>query len=191
MDTIAKNNPALSEQVSFIIQHHVKPNHHAEYEQWLKKTILEAAKFPGHMGTHVARPTDGNDTYEIAVRFANRKYAEDWVNSQKRKDLILEVEDHIAEPEKLNIRSGIDYWFTAVTEGHVAPKRWKQWLTSVSVIWPLTVVIPTLLGPLFKALPFLGEWGVRQLVTAMAVVFMVVYVVMPPYTRAIAKWLSR
>lgn len=191
MDTIAKNNPTLSEQVSFIIQHHVKPDRHAEYEEWLKKTILEAAKYPGHMGTHVSRPTDGNDTYEIAVRFATRRDAENWINSQKRKDLIREVEAHIAEPEKLNIKSGIDYWFTSVTEGHKPPKRWKQWLTSVSVIWPLTVFIPMLLDPLFDAVPVLGAWGMRQLVTAMAVVFMVVYVVMPPYTRAIARWLSR
>lgn len=192
MDTVRKvNSTNLQDQVSFVIQHKVKPDHHGEYEEWLKKTIAEAAKFQGHMGTQVARPASGHDTYEIAVRFATREDAERWVESETRKELIREVEPHIAEPERLNIKSGIDYWFTSVTEGNVPPKRWKQWLTSVSVIWPLTIVIPWLLRPLFRAVPVLGTYGVSQLVVAMCVVAMVVYVVMPPYTRAIAKWLSR
>lgn len=191
MDTATKNKNGLSEQVSFIIQHNVKPEHHENYEVWLKKTILEAAKYPGHMGTQVARPAPGHHNYEIAVRFATRADADRWIESETRKALIKEVEPHIAEPEKLQVSSGIDYWFTSVTEGNKPPKRWKQWLTSVSVIWPLTVLIPMILSPLFEAVPVLGAWGVRQLLTAMCVVAMVVYVVMPPYTRAIAKWLSR
>ena len=192
MDTERKvNSTHLEDQVSFIIQHRVKPGHTEAYEEWLKKTILEAAKFQGHMGTQVARPAAGKNLYEISVRFATRADAERWVDSETRKGLIREVEPHIAEPEKLNIKSGIDYWFTSVTEGNVPPKRWKQWLTTVSVIWPLTIVIPLVLRPLFRAVPVLATYGVQQLIVALFVVGMVVYVVMPPYTRLIAKWLSR
>ena len=189
MDT--KTSAKLSEQVTFVIKHNVKPDHHDAYEVWLHKTIAEAAKYHGHMGTQVARPTAGSHQYEIAVRFATRADAEQWIESEARKDLIKEVEPHISEPERLDISSGIDYWFTSVTEGNKPPKRWKQWLSSVAAIWVLTMIIPWLLGPLFHAVPLLGTFGIRQLLTAMCVVFMVVYVVMPPFTRAIAGWLSR
>lgn len=181
----------LNEQVSFVIQHKVKPDHHDEYEVWLRKTIAEAAKFKGHMGAQIARPAKGGDNYEISVRFATRADADRWIESETRKALIREVEPHIQEPETLKISSGIDYWFTSVTEGGVPPPRWKQWLTTVSVIWPLSILMPMALEYLFRAVPVLGTFGIRHLISAMIMVGLLVYVIMPPYTRAIAKWLSK
>lgn len=181
----------FSDQVSFIIRHHVKPGLHEQYETWLHTIIAEAAKYHGHQGAHVARPAPGGDIYEIAVRFDNRSDAEAWVNSQTRKDLIRQVEPLIAEPETLKIKSGIDYWFTSVAEGGTPPPRWKQWLTTVSVIWPMSIVLPLVLGYLFELIPPLGVWGVRHLVQAMCMVGLLVYVIMPPYTRLLSKWLTR
>lgn len=180
-----------AEQVSFVIQHKVKPGHHAEYETWLHHIIGEAAKFHGHMGAHIARPPGDGDTYEISVRFASREDALAWMNSATRADLVRDVLPLIQEPERLVIRSGIDYWFTPATENHVAPPRWKQWLTTVSVIWPLSMLMPLALGYVFRVVPILGRFGVAQLVTAMCMVGLLVYVIMPPYTRAISKWLSK
>ncbi len=180
-----------TEQVSFVIQHEVKPGFHEQYEKWLKKIIKEAAKFHGHYGAQVARPEEGGHVYEIAVRFASRQDAEKWINSETRHKLIEELKPIISHDEKIDIKSGVDYWFTTYTEGHKAPKRWKQWLMSVSVIWPLTMVVPMLWDPLFKAFPVLGTWGLRQGFIAMTVVFFVVYVVMPPYAKRMAQWLSK
>lgn len=181
----------LSEQVSFVINHHVKPGHHEEYERWLHVVTAEAAKYRGHMGTHIARPAPGGDIYEIAVRFANRPDADAWINSQTRKDLVKRIESMIVEPEKLKVKSGIDYWFTSVTEGAEPPPRWKQWLTTVSVIWPLSMVLPLILGRLFRAVPILGTFGVAQLISALCMVGLLVYVIMPRYTRLLEKWLTK
>ncbi len=105
------------EQVSFIIQHNVKPDCHEAYEKWLHVIIEEAGKFPGHMGAHVARPAKGGNLYEISVRFASRSDAERWADSDVRKKLVEELARFVAEPEHLNIQSGVDYWFTAATGG--------------------------------------------------------------------------
>lgn len=180
-----------SEQVSFIIHHEVKPDRHVEYQAWLKKIIAQAAKFPGHNGANVFPPAKGTHDYEIVVRFASREDALRWAESKTRRALIKEASDYIDSPESVHIRSGIDYWFTAATQSHRPPKRWKQWLTTVSVIWPLTLLMPITLAPLFEVFPFLGIPGVRQLLSSMILVGLVVYVVMPHYTRLIAKWLSR
>lgn len=191
MKNESKSAAAVSEQVFFIIGHDVKPDQHDAYESWLKRIVPEAAKFPGHLGANVSRPPKGSHHYEIAVRFARDEDALRWVDSNTRRRLIAEVGEYLTNPEKVAIKSGIDYWFTPATGASRAPWRWKQWLTTVSVIWPLSIVVGTILEPLFRAVPFLGVWGIRQLISAMIVVGMVVYVVMPPYTRAIAKWLSR
>lgn len=186
-----RNGVPLSEQVSFIIKHNVKPGHHDDYEAWLRKTIDAAARHKGHLGAHVVRPTKGSDQYEIAVRFASLKDAEDWIKSDARHELIAEVSEHIQEPEKLHIKSGIDYWFTSVTEGREPPPRWKQWLLTLSAVWPLSMILPWLLGYVFQVVPVLGVFGVRHLVQGMLLVFLLTYVVMPRYTRAVAGWLNR
>lgn len=179
------------EQVSFIIQHRVKPGHHEAYEEWLHRIIQEAGKFPGHMGAHIARPAAGGDLYEISVRFATREDAERWMNSDVRKQLVEELFQHITEPEHLDIKSGVDYWFTTATGGK-SPPVWKQWLTTVSVIWPLSLVLPWVLNTiLFRPFPLLAHWGVAQLISAMAMVGLLTYVIMPRYTKAIRGWLTK
>lgn len=185
------HNTNLGDQVSFIITHKVKPGMHDAYETWLHKTINIAAQQPGHMGAHVAKPSGGNDVYQISVRFASREDAERWMKSAQRADLITEVNGLIQEPEKLDIKSGIDYWFTEATENHVAPPRWKQWFLTLTAVWPLSMILPWVLDHLYAAVPFLGQFGVRHLVQGMCLVFLLTYVVMPPYTKAVRKWLSR
>jgi antibiotic biosynthesis monooxygenase (ABM) superfamily enzyme len=181
----------LSDQVSFIIKHQVKPGKHEEYEAWLHRIIPIAARQRGHMGAQVAKPASGGDTYQISVRFATREDAERWARSDERRQLAAELDDLIQTPETLDIRSGIDYWFTAATENHVSPPRWKQWLLTASAVWLLGVLTSGVLERLFEAAPFLGRFGVEQLVRAIVTVSLLTYVVMPRYTRAVRKWLSR
>ncbi|MCD7895894.1 MAG: antibiotic biosynthesis monooxygenase [Planctomycetaceae bacterium] len=182
--------PPVAEQVSFIIEHKVRPGHQAEYEKWLHTIITEAGKYHGHLGAHVAKPPPGGDTYVISVRFAEREDALHWMNSDTRKHLMAQARPHIAGPEHLKILSGIDYWFTPATGG-VSPPRWKQWLTTVSAIWPIAILLPHILKHLFQAVPALGRVPFAQLISTMITVGLLVYVIMPRYSRLIARWLSK
>jgi antibiotic biosynthesis monooxygenase (ABM) superfamily enzyme len=70
------------------------------------------------------------------------------------------------------------------------PKRYKQFLLTLSAIFPLTIVVPWLLGPLLGrggTIAFVGG----KLVVATAIVGLMVYVIMPRYTRVVANWLYR
>jgi antibiotic biosynthesis monooxygenase (ABM) superfamily enzyme len=71
------------------------------------------------------------------------------------------------------------------------PPAWKQWLITISVIWPLTMVVPWAFGPLFKAFPALGSYGVSHGILASVIVAIVVWLVMPRYTRLVHNWLFR
>lgn len=67
--------------------------------------------------------------------------------------------------------------------------RWKQWLITTAVIWPLTILVPLLWWPLFQVAPVLETWGLRHGLVAATIVALVVYVVMPRVVRRVSPWL--
>lgn len=178
-----------NEQVFFVIRHRLKKGKDKlnQYESWLKKIVPKAASFPGHLGVQIVRPPDGHNEYLIVVRFASIQDLELWQQSQERKQLINEIANILDSEEAIDIKTGIDYWFTPPTIGK-HPSRWKQWLVTTSVIWPLTMYVPSAMEPLFMKYPELGEFGIRQGVLALVIVGLVVYIIMPMYVRLIAKW---
>jgi hypothetical protein len=188
MDTLTPS-PTNNEQVFFAIKHRLKKGkaNTKQYENWLTKIVPIAASFPGHLGVQIVRPPDGHTEYLIVVRFASIHDLQFWQQSNERKLLINEISAILDSEEVLDIKTGIDYWFTPPTVGK-HPRRWKQWLVTTSVIWPLTLYIPPAMEPLFLRFPELGEFGIRQGISALVIVGLVVYLIMPIYVRLIAKW---
>lgn len=176
---------------SIIIRHTVKPSRRDQYETWLRQIIAAAAKFPGHQGVHVVRPPEGHDTFEIAVRFSHAEEAEAWLNSDVRRELISCIAPALASEERVEIKTGIDYWFSPPTSKSKQPTRWKQWLITTAVIWPLTLIVPMMLQPLFDRVPALALWGVSHGLVAATIVALVVYLIMPRVVRLVANWLFR
>lgn len=175
--------------VTIRIQHRVRPEALASYETWLRRIIEVAGRYCGHQGVHVLRPPDGGYDYEIAVRFASEEQADHWRHSDERRRLIDEIEPALQNKETIEIVSGIDYWFTPPGSTAKQPVRWKQWLVTTSVIWPLTILVPFLWEPVFSLLPFLDVWGVRNGFISATIVALVVYVVMPRVVRLVASWM--
>ena len=176
---------------SIIIRHTVLPQRRDIYETWLKQIIAAAAEFPGHQGVHIVRPAEGNDTFEIAVRFSSNADAEAWLSSDIRKELVSSIVSALASDEQVEISSGIDFWFTPPTSKAKQPTRWKQWLITTAVIWPLTIIVPAIYQPLFSIIPELSMWGIRHGIVAATVVALVVYLIMPRVVRLVAAWLFR
>jgi len=70
------------------------------------------------------------------------------------------------------------------------PIRWKQALVTWSAIYPLVLILPFLLLPLHQlGLPD-NHYLDTLIITGIAVLLMV-YVVMPRYTKLIHAWLFR
>lgn len=178
------------DQVFLVIRHKVKAEAIAAYEGWLARIIPAAAQYPGHLGVHVVRPPSGHDEYVNVLRFATAADAERWQASDERAKLVDEARPLLSELEDIEVKSGIDYWFTppSITK---APPRWKQWLVTTSVIWPLTILVPWAMGPLFDTAPALQHFGLKQGILAAIIVGLVVYVVMPRYVRLLSPWFFR
>jgi uncharacterized protein len=183
------NGNETANSATLFIQHRVRPAEFSRYEAWLHVILATAAQYPGHQGVHIIRPADGDNEYSIVIRFATALDAGRWVESADRARLLKEIVDAIELGDRLQIKSGIDFWFTPSSASRKQPPGWKQWLITTSVIWPLTMFVPPLFNPLFAAVPVLGVWGVSHGVIAASIVALVVFLIMPRYVRLLHRWL--
>lgn len=177
--------------ITFVVRHTVRPASGEAYEAWLRKIMVVAAGYAGHHGVQIVRPPLGGNNYVTMVRFASRADADRWAHSQERHDLVDAVAELIEGKDTVEMHSGIDFWFTPESPNRPHPVRWKQWLMTTSVIWPLTMIVPPLYKPLFQIVPVLDSWGVSHGIIAATIVALVIYVVMPPYVRRVSHWLFR
>ncbi len=151
----------------------------------------EAARFPGHLGTSVVRPVDDSHPYTIIVRFDHLDHLTASAESDIRRARIREVEPILVGGDRVEVKSGIDFWFTPALPGVKAPNHFKQFLITFSAIYPLTLLVPAVLSPLFSAFPALDHILLSRLLIAAIIAWLMVYVVMPRYTRAVANWIYR
>ena len=157
-------NPSPSgdhSEVTSIIRHDVKEKEREGYEEWLRKIVPVAATFPGHRGVNVIRPAKGATEYTIVLHFDTIDNLRLWLDSKERSDLIAEALPKIVGQDRVEIKTGLEFWFTPASKEQRAP-AYKQFLVTLSVIYPLTLLIPVLLNPIFGLSHFFSTVYVRQ-----------------------------
>lgn len=176
---------------TLVIRHHVKAAANHDYECWLKEIAREGQRFRGHLGANVIRPSAGAGSYTIVVRFDSEASLLCWMESEIRKRLVHDAHPYMELPEELEVQTGLEYWFTLQSTKQAHAKPFKQFLISLSAIYPLIVVVPWSLQPLLSSIPLLAHPLAAKFLTAVIVVLLMVYVVMPRYTRLVAAWLYK
>ncbi|RIV21315.1 antibiotic biosynthesis monooxygenase [Fibrisoma montanum] len=159
------------------------------YENWLNKIVPLAQTAPGHRGVNVIRPHGQSEEYTIVLHFESEAYLRDWLASDTRKRLLDEVRPLLNEVERIDIRTGLEFWFTPPS--HKVAPAYKQFLITLSAIFPLSFLIPQLLGPALTAFPILAVPVVRAFVTSLLIVGLMTFVIMPRYVRLVARWLYK
>jgi antibiotic biosynthesis monooxygenase (ABM) superfamily enzyme len=190
LDEIAGRAVPGAETVTAVIQQTVKRESVIAYEQWLKKVVPIASRFPGHRGVNVIHPPTGGLQYTITIRFDSLAHAQDWFASGARRQLFEEVAPLLDADEKVETRSGLEFWFHPAP-GQPPAKRYKQFLLTLSVIYPLTMLVPAVVHRVLAPSPVLSGYWLEHLVASAAIVGLMVYVVMPRYTRLMARWLYK
>ncbi|MBA4741505.1 MAG: antibiotic biosynthesis monooxygenase [Azoarcus sp.] len=188
MSSIAPAPAATDETVTGIIVHHPRADARDEYEQWLADIRKACRQFPGYLSTDVIRPVGNQPNYTVIIRFAGVEALRAWMESPERREYLQRIEHALERADRYEIRSGLDFWFAP--PAIKPPKRWKQFLLTLSAIFPLTIVVPWALAPLLDGGDRAG-FLLGKLVVAAAIVYLMVYVIMPPYTRRVARWLYR
>ena len=94
----------------------------------------------------------------------------------------------LGEGDHTEIRTEPAFWFTPPAAHVRQPKRWKQFLITLLVIFPSTNLVPAITGAL---LPSLKGTLLLHFLNDACVVALVVWFWMPIVTRLFAGWLKK
>jgi hypothetical protein len=183
----------LSDQsATVVISHLVKVGQEANYEQWLDEIVPVSKSYPGHMGVQIIRPVPGASVkYTIIIRYDTRINLLTWMESEARRLLIEKAKLYLADDDQFLVQSGLDFWFTPEAAKAKLPTRWKQFLVTWSAIFPLVLLTTVATNALISWFGLSGNFYLKTLVITGVVVTLMVYVVMPKYTKLVAHWLFR
>lgn len=173
-----------------VVTHRLRSDKHAEYEEWLKDIAPVCKTAAGFLDLHIIRPVAGlTDTYTVVIRFDSRAHLKQWIESEDRARLIEKAQPLFVTGDDFFIRSGLDFWFAPTEAKATIPVRWKQFLLTWSVIYPLVLGVPLLIVLMLQALGVPPIPPLSTLVVTGVIVFLMVYIIMPRYTRLVQRWL--
>lgn len=177
-------NENAADQATLLVQHAVAPSDRAQYEAWIAAVTLECQRFAGFQGVAVVRPKGKETSYTLLVHFSTHAQLQAWVGSEQRRRLVDQLRPLLLRAER--VEAGMGLWFMPPLR---QPRPYKQFLLTFSAIYPLSQAVPALLRWLTEG------WGLSpvllQLLASSLLVWLMVYVVMPRYVKAVAGWLSR
>lgn len=183
--------PALpGDGATVVITHRVRGGRQADYERWLQEIAPLCKASPGHLDWHIVRPIPGvTETYTVIIRFDTTAHLKHWMESSERKRLIEKVQPLFVGSDDFYISSGLDFWFAPTGARAKVPVRWKQYLVTWSAIYPLALAVPFVVAPALRWVGVAASVPLTTLAVTAVVVFLMVYVVMPRYTRMVQRWL--
>ncbi|ENY9091654.1 antibiotic biosynthesis monooxygenase [Klebsiella michiganensis] len=179
---------AQQKSVTLVISHVLDPEHGQQYEAWLGKIMPIAAEFPGHLGANVIRPAPGQNLWSVIIRFDTIEHLYAWTQSETRRQLVAEIAPLLSEGDRTEVRTEPAFWFTPPAANVRQPRRWKQFLITLLVIFPSTNLVPSITGIL---LPSLKGSLLLHLINDACVVALVVWFWMPIVTHLFAGWLKK
>ena len=173
-----------------VITHRVRDDKLDAYEEWLKEISPLARASPGNLDWHIVRPIPGlTATFTIILRFDSEANLRVWMDSPTRARLIEKAQPLFVKGDDFYISSGLDFWFTPSGAKAQVPVRWKQFLATWSAIYPLVLIVPMIVTPVLRRFVVTPNRLLSTFVVTGTVVYLMVYVVMPRYTKLIRRWL--
>lgn len=187
---MATNTSSMDSGATVVITHRVRDDRQADYERWLEEIAPRCKAAPGHLDWHIVRPVAGlTETYTVIIRFDTAAHLRQWMESPTRSGLIDKARPLLMTGDDFFVSSGLDFWFTPAGARARVPVRWKQYLLTWSAIYPLVLGVSWLERPLLQALGAPDNPLLTTLAVTGTVVFLMVYVVMPRYTKLVKRWL--
>lgn len=180
----------LPEVVTLVVRHRVRTTQLGAYEVWLRQIMNVAKQFEGHLGVNVMRTRSaGLTNFTIVLRYSCIQRLQAWLDSVDRKKLIKEVLPLLVDGDQTEVSKANEFWFSPVSE-HAEPPRWKLACVIFLVIFPLSLLVPLALRPVFMNIPWLGGYFASSLLITATIVLLMVYILMPWVTGFFGDWLQ-
>jgi len=176
--------------VTTIIARMVKPDRLRDFEAWLTGINGIVREFNGYLGMDVIRPSDrDNPEYVIILRFEDYHNLKEWQESRARFDWVEKSDDMTFGDLLLQEAHGLESWFSLPSRQAVVlpPAKYKMAILTVSVIYPLIMLI----GAVMTLLPGELPGPIAILITVILAGTSMTYFLMPWVTRLTRHWLFR
>jgi len=182
----------LQDGATVVITHRVRDGAQAAYNEWLNEIGPLCRAASGHLDWQIIRPVAGLTTsYTVIIGFDTPDHLRQWMGSQERRQLIDKVRPLLADDDDYTIHSGLDFLFMPKSTKAKVPVRWKQFLVTWSAIYPLSLGVPLIVVPAIGAVGLPGSRWLTGLLVTGTIVGLMVYAVMPHYTKFVRRWLFR
>ena len=186
----ALSNIAVESQKSlpFIITYTVKCDEEEEYEHWLRQMLEAVSRFPGYVGSEIFQPAQHTEKRTTVVRFDSNEHLNAWVQSDVHKTFVERVKELVQKVDMHEIMVGIDFSFIPEIR---RLKPWKQFLITLSAVYPLSLVIPIVVSRFSNIVPLMSNRWIQGVLRATILVAVPVFLSTPLYTRLIRRWLYK
>ena len=172
-----------TQPVTAVVRRRIKPGFEDVFEALMQEFPGRVVRQPGHMGIHVLR-TEGSRDYTVFDRFATMEDRRRFTASADYARWMERLGEVSVERPKVDEIEGLAFWFTL--PDHQPPSKMKMFLLTVLGVYPLSIVLVTMVRPLTPLWPPL----LRELLIAILKVAALTWVVMPNLSRLFKKWLS-
>lgn len=173
--------------VTVAITRTVRAGCEASFEAALHDFVAKSLCTRGQLGVHVLRPFTGSGSrkYGLLRRFDSTAALDAFYGSALFREWEQTVEPLTEGTRRIESVSGLEAWFTAPGQAIVPPPRWKMAAVTLLAVYPLSLLIPSLLRPL------IGHWPgyAASLPIAATMVVALTWLVMPLLARMFHRWL--
>lgn len=168
--------------VHVAITRKVLPGKEKEFKDALHRFLGESFKHDGVHGASIISGPAGDDDREIGIlrTFKNKKERDAFYQSEHFQQWEAYASTVTEQPVYREL-NGLEAWFRSPG----APTRWKMGLVTLCGVFPTSVFLNLVVGPLIKPLPLFA----RLLIIAATMVAMLTWLIMPLLTKALKKWL--
>ncbi len=172
--------------VTVCIARRVRAGKEADYENWIKRIVVTASTFPGHMGVDILKPSEKTGgEYVLLIRYDNEQHQIAWEKSEERALFLQELGD-LVEGEKVSKVSGLELWFSLPdVPVAAAPSQHKMALVLCVVVFLLVYLVNLIFGAYLAELSLV----LRVALLSIVQVVLLTYVVMPRVTGLLKNWL--
>lgn len=168
-----------------VVTWRVRQGSEREFEAWRHEIAAAALGFPGHMGINVIMPGGSRREYVVIFRFDTYEHLAAWQESDIRRELLRKAEPFREIEPSYRLESGLEYWF-APPGAPASPPRWKMAVVTVLGVWPVSMLVPSVLKPFLASVPPL----LQALLIAVGIVIILTWVVMPVLVKTLRPWLE-
>lgn len=178
---------AIDPPVTVTVSRQVKPGCEVPFERLVSDLCLEAKRFPGYLGTDFFKPDGHCNDYRVIFKFDCLSHFHQWQISPVRVEAYQKIDALLVKPPHIEILTGLETWFEVPGQSGplVPPPRYKMAIVSWLAIYPLVVLILTVLNPLLLQLVI----PVKAAVITLIAIPTMTYVLMPRMTRLFSAWL--